>query len=51
MNNSLFGKPMENVGNYRDIKFVKTDKRRKQLVSEPNMIHIKNFLNIRWQYK
>ena len=27
---------MENVRNYRDIKLVTTDKRRKWLVSEPN---------------
>ena len=36
MNNSVFGKTMENVGNHRDIKLITTDKRRKRLVSEPN---------------
>ena len=36
MNNSVFGKTMENVRNHRDIKLVTTDKRRNQLVSEPN---------------
>ena len=36
MNNSVYGKTMENVRKHRDIKFVTTDKRRNQLVSEPN---------------
>ena len=36
MNNIAFGKTMENVRNHRDIKLVTTDKRRNQLVSEPN---------------
>ena len=36
MNNSVFGKIMENVRKHRDIKLVTTDKRRNQLVSEPN---------------
>ena len=36
MNNSLFGKTIENVRKHRDIKLVTTDKRRNQLVSEPN---------------
>ena len=36
MDNSVFGKTMENVRNHRDIKLVTSDKRRKRLVSEPN---------------
>ena len=36
MNSSVFGKTMENVRKHRDIKLVTTDKRRNQLVSEPN---------------
>ena len=36
MNNSVFGKTIENVRNHRDIKSVTSDKRRKRLVSEPN---------------
>ena len=36
MNISVFGKTMENVRNHEDIKLVTSDKRRKQLVSEPN---------------
>ena len=36
MNNPVFGKTMENIRKYRDIKLVRTDKKRNQLVSEPN---------------
>ena len=36
MNNSVFGKTVENVRKQRNIKLVTTDKRRNQLVSEPN---------------
>ena len=43
MNNAVFGKTMENVRKHRDIKLVTTDKRRNQLVSEPNYHTIKCF--------
>ena len=36
MNTAVFGKTMENIRKHRDIKLVTTDKRRNQLVSEPN---------------
>ena len=36
MNNFVFGKTMENVRKHGDVKLVTTDKRRNQLVSEPN---------------
>ena len=42
MNNAVFRKAMENVTKYKDIKLVATDKRRNQLVSEPNY-HTKKY--------
>ena len=43
MNNSVFGKTMANVRRHRDIKLVTTDKRRSQLISEPNYHTTKYF--------
>ena len=43
MNNSAFGKTMENVRNHRDIKLIVTNGRRKKLVSEPNFHTSKHF--------
>ena len=36
INNSVFGKTMENVRKHRDIKLVTTETRRNYLVLEPN---------------
>ena len=41
MNNAVFGRTMENVRKYRDIKLVRTDKKRNKLVSEPNYYTMK----------
>ena len=43
MNNSVFGKTMENVRKHRDIKLVTTDEKRNKLVSEPNYHTTKHF--------
>ena len=43
MNNSVFGKAVENVRKHRDIKLVTTEKRRIELVSEPNYHTAKQF--------
>ena len=43
MNNSVFGKTMENARNHRYIKLITTDKRRNRLVSEPNYYSLKRF--------
>ena len=51
MNNAVFEETMENVRKHRDIKLVTRDKRRNQIVSEPNY-HTKNiFQKIEWQQK
>ena len=47
MNNAVFWKAMENVTKYKDIKLVTTDKRRNQLVSEPNY-HTKKIFSRRF---
>ena len=43
MNNSVFGKTMENVRKHRDIKLVTTEERRTKLVSEPSYHTTKHF--------
>ena len=43
MNNSVFGKTMENVKKHRDIKLVTTNEKRNKLVSEPNYHTRKRF--------
>ena len=43
INNSVFGKTMENVRKHRDIKLVTTEERRIKLVSEPNYHTTKQF--------
>ena len=44
MNNSVFGKTMENIRKHRDIKLVTTNKKRSKLVSEPNF-HAMNLIS------
>ena len=43
MNNSVFGKTMENLRKHRDIKLVTTDEKRNKLVSEQNYHTTKRF--------
>ena len=45
MNNSEFGKTMENIRKHRDVKLVSTDKKRSKLVSEPNY-HSVNLISV-----
>ena len=44
MNNSVFGKTMENIRKHRNTKLVTTDKKRNKLVSEPNY-HTINYIS------
>ena len=44
MNNSVFGKTMENIRKHRNIKLVTTEKKRSKLVSEPNY-HAMNLIS------
>ena len=44
MNNSVFGKTMENVQKHRSIKLITTEKRRNYLMTEPN--HFTEMRNI-----
>ena len=45
MNNSVFGKTMENARKHRDIKLVTTEEKNIKLVSEPNYHTTKHFSN------
>ena len=44
MNNAVFGKTVENIRKHRDIKIVKTDKKRSKLISDPNY-HTINYMS------
>ena len=44
MNNAVFGKIMENIRKHRDIKLVTIDKKRSNLISEPNY-HTINYIS------
>ena len=43
MNNSVFGKTMENVRKHRDIKLVTAKEKRSKLLTEPNYHTTKHF--------
>ena len=46
MNNAVFGKASEDVRKHRDIKLIRTDKKRSQLMSKPNYHMTKWFSEI-----
>ena len=50
MNDAVFGKVMENVRKYRDIKLVATERKRNYLVSETNY-HTAKFFKVYWNEK
>ena len=45
MNNTVFGKTMENIRKSRNIRLVANERRRNYLVSEPNYLTTKLFAN------
>ena len=45
MNNSVFGKTIQNVRGHRDVKLIVTEEKRKKLVSEPNYDSCQLFTN------
>ena len=50
MNNTIFGKTMENITKHRNIKLVQTERRRNYLVSEPNYNTTKFFTEKKNRY-